>query len=99
LTEPAIKPASEHYRQRPARIKAIFIGSIGNLCVGLPCAITVSMFGGTAPAIALYFKTIGHEEWFYYYLAGIICLSLSIYHARHQACLRDAPPRVADGRR
>jgi MFS transporter, MHS family, alpha-ketoglutarate permease len=37
------------------------------------------VFGGTAPAIALYFKSIGHEEWFYYYLAGIICLSLIIY--------------------
>jgi MHS family alpha-ketoglutarate permease-like MFS transporter len=42
-------------------------------------AITVSVFGGTAPAIALYFKTIGHEDWFYYYLSGIICLSLIIY--------------------
>ena len=49
------------------------------LGVGLPYAITVSIFGGTAPAIALYFKSIGHEEWFYYYLAGVICLSLIIY--------------------
>jgi hypothetical protein len=24
-------------------------------------------------------RSIGHEEWFYYYLAGIICLSLIIY--------------------
>jgi len=37
------------------------------------------VFAGTALAIALYFKSIGHEEWFYYYLAGIICLSLIIY--------------------
>ena len=45
----------------------------------LPYAITVSLFGGTAPAIALYFKSLGHEDWFYYYLSGMICLSLVIY--------------------
>ena len=32
-----------------------------------------------APAIALYFKSIGHEDWFYYYLSGMIFLSLIIY--------------------
>src|SRR6266403_1090703 len=47
--------------------------------VGLPYAITVSVFGGTAPAIALYFKSLGHEDWFYYYLSGMIFLSLIIY--------------------
>jgi MHS family alpha-ketoglutarate permease-like MFS transporter len=47
--------------------------------VGLPYSITVSIFGGTAPAVALYFKSSGHEEWFYYYLSGIIFLSLLIY--------------------
>ncbi|HZE52221.1 MAG TPA: alpha-ketoglutarate permease, partial [Bradyrhizobium sp.] len=40
---------------------------------------TVSVFGGTAPAIALYFKSAGHEDWFYYYLSGMIFLSLIIY--------------------
>jgi MHS family alpha-ketoglutarate permease-like MFS transporter len=39
----------------------------------------VSIFGGTAPAIALAFKSSGHEDWFYYYLSGIIFLSLIIY--------------------
>jgi MHS family alpha-ketoglutarate permease-like MFS transporter len=49
------------------------------LGVGLPYAITVSLFGGTAPAIALAFKSAGHEHWFYYYLSGMIFLSLLIY--------------------
>jgi DMSO/TMAO reductase YedYZ molybdopterin-dependent catalytic subunit len=35
--------------------------------------------GGTAPAVALYFKSLGHEDWFYYYLSGMIFLSLIIY--------------------
>ncbi len=68
------------YTSINAVVKAeLFPTNVRALGVGLPYAITVSMFGGTAPAIALYFKSIGHEEWFYYYLAGVICLSLIIY--------------------
>src|SRR5262245_44165136 len=33
--------------------------------VGLPYALTVSIFGGTAESVALWFKSIGHETWFY----------------------------------
>jgi len=47
--------------------------------VGLPYAVTVSVFGGTAEPIALWFKSIGHERWFYYYLTGVIAISLIIY--------------------
>jgi MFS transporter, MHS family, alpha-ketoglutarate permease len=47
--------------------------------VGLPYALTVSIFGGTAPVIALACKENHHETWFYYYLAGMICVSLVIY--------------------
>jgi MFS transporter, MHS family, alpha-ketoglutarate permease len=39
----------------------------------------VSIFGGTAPMIALFLKNNGHESWFYYYLSGMIFLSLLIY--------------------
>ena len=56
-------------------------GDDSHLGVGLPYAITVSLFGGTAPAVALWCKSLGHEQWFYYYLAGIIFLSLLIYTA------------------
>ena len=57
----------------------LFPTNVRALGVGLPYAITVSLFGGTAPAIALYFKSLGHEEWFYYYLSTMIFLSLIIY--------------------
>jgi len=46
--------------------------------VGLPYAVTVSVFGGTAESIALWFKSIGHERWFYYYLTSLIAISLVI---------------------
>jgi len=47
--------------------------------VGLPYALTVSIFGGTAESLALWFKSIGHEQWFYYYLTGCIATSLLVY--------------------
>jgi len=68
------------YTSINAVVKAeLFPTNIRALGVGLPYAITVSVFGGTAPAIALTFKNVGHEDWFYYYLSGVICLSLIIY--------------------
>jgi MFS transporter, MHS family, alpha-ketoglutarate permease len=68
------------YTSINAIVKAeLFPTNVRALGVGLPYAITVSLFGGTAPAIALYFKTTGHEQWFYYYLSAMIFLSLLIY--------------------
>jgi MHS family alpha-ketoglutarate permease-like MFS transporter len=68
------------YTSINAIVKAeLFPTNVRALGVGLPYAITVSLFGGTAPAIALYFKSLGHERWFYYYLSAMIFLSLIIY--------------------
>lgn len=61
--------------------------------VGLPYALTVSIFGGTAESIALYFKTMGHERWFYYYLTGVIAASLLVY-----LLMRDTKHASAMGR-
>jgi MFS transporter, MHS family, alpha-ketoglutarate permease len=47
--------------------------------VGLPYALTVSIFGGTAESIALWFKSIGRESGFYYYLTACIAVSLLVY--------------------
>jgi len=46
--------------------------------VGLPYAITTSIFGGPAESIALWFKSIGHEAWFSYYLSSVIAVSLLV---------------------
>jgi MHS family alpha-ketoglutarate permease-like MFS transporter len=61
--------------------------------VGLPYAITVSVFGGTAESIALWFKSIGHETWFYYYLTAVIAVSLVVY-----VTMRDTKHHSAMGR-
>ena len=47
--------------------------------VGLPYALTVSIFGGTVDSVALSFKSAGHETWFYYYLTVCIAISLIVY--------------------
>ena len=47
--------------------------------VGLPYAVTVSVFGGTAEPLALWFQSIGHQRWFYYYLTAVIAVSLVVY--------------------
>lgn len=63
-----------------AVVKAeLFPTSIRALGVGFPYAVTVALFGGTAEYIALYFKKIGHEPWFYYYVTGCIVASLLVY--------------------
>src|SRR3954471_10615177 len=49
--------------------------------VGVPYAVTVSIFGGTAASLAPWFKSIGHETWFYYYLTGVIAMALFVYLA------------------
>jgi MHS family alpha-ketoglutarate permease-like MFS transporter len=46
--------------------------------VGLPFAITTSIFGGPAESIALWFKSIGHETWFFFYLSSVIAVSLIV---------------------
>lgn len=68
------------YTSINAVVKAeLFPTSIRATGIAVPYAVTVSVFGGTAPAIALWFKQMGHEQWFYYYLAGVIFLSLLVY--------------------
>lgn len=55
----------------PARIRA--------LGVGLPYALTVAIFGGTTEYVALWLKNIGHEQWFFVYVAGAALISLLVY--------------------
>ncbi|MEN9509006.1 MAG: alpha-ketoglutarate permease [Gemmatimonadota bacterium] len=63
-----------------AVVKAeLFPTHIRALGVGLPYAIAVSLFGGTAEYIALWFKNIGHESWFYWYVTACIAGSLIVY--------------------
>jgi MHS family alpha-ketoglutarate permease-like MFS transporter len=68
------------YTSINAVVKAeLFPPEIRALGVGLPYALTVSIFGGTAEYIALWLKQIGHESWFYWYVSFSIAISLVVY--------------------
>jgi MHS family alpha-ketoglutarate permease-like MFS transporter len=68
------------YTSINAVVKAeLFPAEVRALGVGLPYAVTVSIFGGTAEYIALWLKQAGHEEMFYWYVTGAIFCSLLVY--------------------
>jgi len=54
----------------------LFPTEIRAFAVGLSFALPVSIFGGTSELIALNFKRIGHETWFYWYVAAAMAASL-----------------------
>jgi MHS family alpha-ketoglutarate permease-like MFS transporter len=68
------------YTSINAIVKAeLFPTNIRALGVGLPYALTVAIFGGTAEYVALWFKQAGHESVFFYYVAGCVLISLLVY--------------------
>ena len=68
------------YTSINAVVKAeLFPAGVRALGVGLPYAVAASIFGGTAPYIALWFKDTGRESWFYWYVTLLIFLSLLVY--------------------
>jgi MHS family alpha-ketoglutarate permease-like MFS transporter len=82
------------YTSINAVVKAeLFPTTIRATGVGLPYAVTVSIFGGTAESIALWFKSIGHETWFYYYLTLVIAISLIVYAAMRDTKTHSAMDR------
>jgi MHS family alpha-ketoglutarate permease-like MFS transporter len=68
------------YTALSAIVKAeLFPAEIRSIGVGLPSAIAISIFGGTAEYVALWFKTHGMETWFYWYVSGCIAVSLIVF--------------------
>ena len=68
------------YTSINAVVKAeLFPTEIRALGVGLPYALTVSIFGGTAEYIALWFKSAGMETGYYWYVSACIACSLLVY--------------------
>jgi len=75
-----------------AVVKAeLFPVEVRALGVGLPYALTVAIFGGTAEYIALWFKGHGMESGFYWYVTICIACSLLVYatmpDTRQQSCI------------
>lgn len=68
------------YTSINAVVKAeLFPASLRATGVFLPYAVAVSLFGGTAEYVALWFKSVGLESGFYYYASAVIFCSLLVY--------------------
>ena len=68
------------YTSITAIVKAeLFPTNVRARGVGLPYAITASMFGGTVDSVALGFKNAGRESGFFWYATGCIFVSLLFY--------------------
>lgn len=68
------------YTSINAVVKAeLFPAEVRALGVGLPYALTVSIFGGSAEYVALQFKAAGIESGFYWYVVACIGVSLLTY--------------------
>ena len=68
------------YTSINAIVKAeLFPAQIRALGVGLPYALTVAIFGGSAEYVALWAKNQGHESPFYWYITACIFMSLLVY--------------------
>ncbi|WP_244430866.1 MFS transporter [Methylocystis sp. ATCC 49242] len=68
------------YTSINAVVKAeLFPAAIRVTGVALPYAATVSVFGGSAEYLALWFKAQGRESWFYWYASAAIFVSLVVY--------------------
>lgn len=68
------------YTAISAVVKAeLFPTEVRTLGVALPYALAVSVFGGSAEYIGLWFKAAGSESSFFWYVSGCIALSLLVY--------------------
>lgn len=68
------------YTSINAVVKAeLFPTEIRALGVGLPYALTVAVFGGSAEYVALLAKDHGVETWFYWYVTLCAAFSLAVY--------------------
>ena len=89
------------YTSINAVVKAeLFPAEVRAIGVGLPYALTVAIFGGSAEYMALWLKGNGHETYFYWYITGCIAISLLVYlfmkDTLQTSCLNeDLPPPVA----
>lgn len=55
----------------------MFPAEVRAMGVGFSYAIGNAIFGGTAEYVALWFKSIGHETWFFYYVAFMCAIAFA----------------------
>ncbi len=73
----------------------LFPAAVRALGVGLPYAVSVALFGGSAEYVALAFKAAGHESAYFWYVAAMCGVSLIaallLPDTRHAGLIEDQP--------
>lgn len=59
----------------PSATLQMFPTSLRSSGVGLPYALTVALFGGTAPYLNEYLSALGHAAWYPWYVVGLCAVS------------------------
>jgi MHS family alpha-ketoglutarate permease-like MFS transporter len=73
----------------------LFPTEVRALGVNLPYALTVALFGGTTEYAGLWFKQVGFESGFYWYVSSCILVSLIVYLVMPETRSRDIEQAVA----
>ncbi|RZL99121.1 MAG: MFS transporter, partial [Sphingomonas sp.] len=71
----------------------LFPAHVRALGVGLPYALSQSIFGGSAEALAVSLKSAGHESLFFWYVSAMIGVSLATYLVMPETRWRSAMRR------
>jgi MHS family alpha-ketoglutarate permease-like MFS transporter len=78
----------------------LFPTEVRALGVGLSYAVGNALFGGTAEYVALWFKSIGREQWFFWYVTVMVGIALIVAFAmpdpRREGYLRDVPEQTSE---
>ncbi|MEU9354355.1 MFS transporter [Streptomyces griseoloalbus] len=67
----------------PAATLEMFATAVRSSGVGLPYAVTVALFGGTAPYRNEYLAAHGHADWYRWYVAAL-CLVSAVSFVRYR---------------
>jgi MHS family alpha-ketoglutarate permease-like MFS transporter len=67
----------------PAAMLEMFPTEVRSSGIGLPYALTVAVFGGTAPYLNEYLATHGHASWYPWYLTAL-CLVSTVAFVRYR---------------
>lgn len=84
----------------PAVMAELFATGIRAAGVGLPYAVGVAVFGGTAPYLQTYFAQSGHANVFNYYVVVMLALLVAVAFTLPETKginLTEPPPRIARG--
>jgi MFS transporter, MHS family, alpha-ketoglutarate permease len=67
----------------------LFPTEVRALGVGLTYAVANATFGGTAEYVALWLKSAGQEQWFAWYVSGVIAIGLAASLIMPDTCRND----------